>query len=231
MADDANGGSAAAEEGPTSPQEAAPGAEDGWKTDKQNRQYVAAKGRSGVVYRQGEETVEEALARDGKPKDQKPRKKRPAPSGAVPKPPAPTEVDLKEIEHYLAEVFRAPAIPCATMGDEWAANHFATQGPVLARNLVAASRHNPWLRHKLEAAMLGGDDMMFKVLGMMGLASAVMAYAAPPIIWWFNPPVIGGEKAREMFGIPDKRDGKDAPAAAPPGPAPAPEAPPAAKAA
>lgn len=202
-----------------------PAAEDGWKIDKQKRKFVAARGRSGIVYRQGNETVEEALARDAKgPRDKPPKKKKGDPAAAAAtaaavagKGPAPSKQGLKELEHALAEGLRAPAMAAAMVGDEWLAEHFMKQGPVLARNLVMASEHNPWLRAKLEAAMQG-EDIMIKVMTMMTVGGAVIGYVVPPIIYLVNPPFVS-EKAREMFGVPERRpdheEGPRAPATPP----------------
>jgi hypothetical protein len=169
---------------------------DVWNVDKQGRQYVGAQGRKGIIYRRDGETVTEALKRDQqRGRDQKPKKK-----GKTPAPPA--DVDLKELEKLLADALASPAYACAMAGDEWAADHFTTQGPMLARNLVAAAEHNPWLRKKLEAAMAGGDLGMQLVV-MLGLSGSLLGYAAPPIIYWFNVPV--PDRARQMFNIPPRR--------------------------
>lgn len=178
---------------------------DEWLTDKRGRPYVRARGRQGTVYRVGDETIAEALERDAKPRDQRPRK-----SKTAKKPPPPTKADLKELELVLAEALRSPAMICATFGDGWAADHFTNQGPVLARNLVVASEHNPWLRRKLETAASGGD-MMMQLITMVGIAGALIGYAIPPVIYWFNLPV--PDQARSMFGIPERRedDGVSAP--------------------
>lgn len=203
------------------------GGADGWRTDAQQRKYAPARGRSGVVYRQGTETIEEAHARDAKgPKDRKPR--------GAPKPktaPAPTTIDAKALEQALIEALSAPAIVAAGMGDEYLADHFATHGRALARNLVAASERNPWLKQKLEALMVG-EDFMVKLVTALGVGGALLSYALPPIIYLLpNAPVIGNDKAREMFGVP-KRDPKpkepadaDAPPAAPAAAAERPAAP------
>jgi hypothetical protein len=191
------------------------GEEGGWRVDKQGRSFIAARGRSGIIYRKGNETVEEALARDAKgPRDTPPRKKGPA---TPRKPPAPSAPSLKDLEYALAEGLRSPAMFCAMAGEEWAANHFTVQGPVLARNLVKAAEHNPWLRAKLEAAVMG-EDIMVKVITMMGVGGALAAYAVPPLVYFLNPPFVS-EKTREMFGVPDRR-AKEPDAPAPP-PAPA----------
>lgn len=209
------------------PEVSTPGPSDpaanGWRKDKQGRWFTPARGRSGVVYRQGNETTDEAHARDAKgPKDKRPKSKPKAP-----KPPAPTQTSLKELEFMLAEGLKSPAMICAAFGDEWPAEHFTTHGPVLARNLVKASEHNPWLRAKLEAAMTG-EDFMVKFITAAGVAGALFLYAIPPVIYYVDPKFIS-PAAREMLGgIPTRRppEAPDAPPA-PPAAAPAPAGPPA----
>jgi hypothetical protein len=195
------------------------GRSDGWRRDSRGREYIPRPGSSGrghgVLWRRGDETIEEATVRASRPRDERPRKtKRP------PMPDAPKKPDLKELEHTIAEALKSPAIICATFGDEFGANHFATSGPYLARNLVVASDHNPWLRKKLEEAAVGQDAMMI-MISAVGVGGALFAYAVPPIIWWFNLPV--SDKAREMFGIPAQRKPEYAATKSPPPPEPAPE--------
>jgi hypothetical protein len=189
-----------------------PGVE-GWERDGRGRLYVKRPGAPGVVFRRDEETVAEALARDASPdKDKRPRRK--AKSKRPPMPEAPSGVDLKALEKMLAEALTAPAMACAMVGDEWSANHFTTQGPYLARNLVLASEHNPWLRRKLEE-MATGQDAATKLIAMLGVAGALVGYAVPPIIYFLNLPV--PEQARQMFGIPPARQPQpNAPGPAPP---------------
>lgn len=189
---------------------------DGWETDKAGRQYIPARGRRGRINRQGEETVEEAVARDAKPKDRRPGSRKPK---APRKPPPPKSVDLRELEEILAEGFKSPSMLCAAVGDEWAAMHFVTWGPQLARNLTRAAEHNEWLRKRLERAA-GGGDLMLQMVTILGVAGSFGMYLLPPMVYWLNLPV--PEKAREMMNIPDRRP--DAPAA----PAAPPAAPPAA---
>jgi hypothetical protein len=188
-----------------------------WKVDSIGRQYAdmgKGSGLRGPVFRQGEETVEEGRERRRqaaeRPRDKRPRAKTKRP----PMPEAPKKVDLKELERTIAEALKAPAIICATFGDQWAADHFTTSGPYLARNLIVASEHNPWLRRKLEEAATGQDAMMIMV-SMVGVGGALFAYAIPPIIWWFNLPV--SDKARDMFGIPAQRKPEYAATKSPPG--------------
>jgi hypothetical protein len=198
----------------------------GWRRDSQGRDFAGAKGRSGVIYRQGEETIDEAFARDAKGKPDTPPKRKAIPKGTGRKPPAPTQTDLRELEHALAEGFAAPAMLAAAFGDEWSANHFSQQGPNLARHLCAAAKHNPWLRAKLEAAILG-EDFMIQLVTLLGVGGALFAYAIPPVIYWLNLPV--PDQAREMFAIPPRRtreeetdtDGPTPAAAAKPRPVPA----------
>ena len=179
------------------PLEQEPESGAGWQRDKQDREYIPARGRKGIIYRKGEESVQEALTRDEK-RDQRPRK-----SKTAKKPPPPQKVDLRELEAILAEGLRSPAMMCAAFGDQWAADHFTNQGPLLARNLVAAAEHNQWLRKKLESYASGGD-MMMNVLAMVGVGGALVGYAVPPVVYWLNLPV--PDKAREMFGIPPRRE-------------------------
>ncbi len=185
-----------------------PPAGDGWQTASNGRRYVKAVGRQGTVFQKGDETVDEALARDAARGNGKPADKRPG-SGrkkAPPKPPPPRQVDLKEIERELVEALSSPAMICATFGDAWAADHFTRQAPVLARNLVVAAERNPWLRRKLEQAATGGDVMM-RLLALLGVGGAIVGYAVPPLIYWLNLPV--PEQARLMFGIPPRREDED----------------------
>lgn len=188
----------------TSDPGAPPGGEEGWKRDKNGKEYIVPPGRRGNLYRRGDESVLDAIERDGRPKDQRPRKPK-----TVKKPKAPTGTDLRELEEILSEAFKAPAVVCAMAGDEWAANHFTMSGPALARNLVVSSEKNPWLRKKLEDAATGGDAMV-QLMTMFALGGAIFMYIAPPAVHWFNLPV--PNKAREMFGIPDRRMPDGAPA-------------------
>lgn len=182
-------------------------AEDGWRfSDKQQKWYVPRKGRPGIIYREGNESIDEARARDEKgPRDTRPKSKSKAGKGPkIPKAPAPTQVSLKELEFALAEALQSPAMICAATGDGWAADHFTTQGPTLARNLVKAAEHNPWLRAKLEAT-LAGEEFLIKVMTLMPVGAALIGYALPPVIYFLNPPFVPPQ-AREMFQVPDRAE-------------------------
>ena len=172
---------------------------DHWQTDKNGKQYIGRKGRSGRILRQGEETIEQARERDAQPKDERPRRRSKKPK----MPPAPTKVDLKELEKALGEALKSPGVLCAMYGDEWAADHFANQGDHLARNLVRASEHNPWLRRKLEDAATGQDAAM-QLITLVGVGGALAMYIVPPVVYFLNLPA--PEKMRTMFGIPPRRD-------------------------
>jgi hypothetical protein len=182
------------------------GPPDVWQLSKNGREYTSRPDKRGVIYRQDGETIAEALDRDRQlesmKKPQRGKAKRP------PMPEAPRQLDLKELEATLAEALKAPAVMCASFGDEWAADHFTMTGPYLARNLILASDHNPWLRRKLEEAA-SGEDAMMKVVSLVGVGGALFMYVVPPAIYWFNLPV--PTSARRRFGIPDGRHGARAP--------------------
>lgn len=201
------------------PQAANGQAGEEWLRDGRGRAYVKHPEQGRVVFRRGEETIADALARDAAapPRgDKRPRAKSKRPK----MPPAPSKVDLKDLERMLAEALTAPAMACAMYGDEWAANHFTTQGPYLARNLVLASESNPWLRRKLEAAATG-QDAAVAAIAMLGVAGALFGYAVPPIVHFLNLPV--PDRARDMFGIPPARNPAPEPDAQGPQSAPQPE--------
>ena len=174
---------------------------EGWKLNKAGREYIVNPGRKGMLFRQGDESIADAIARGGLPDDPAPKRARRSKAGKH-KPDPPSSLDLRELEAMLAEAFKSPAVLCGLAGDEWAAHHFDMAGPSLARNLVLASQHNPYLRTKLEAMSVGGDSAM-QLMSMAALAGAALMYVGPPVIHWFNLPV--PDKAREMFGIPDRR--------------------------
>jgi len=187
-----------------------------WRVDSRGREYAPAKGRNGVVYRQGEETVDEAYERDAKGPRDKPPKKR------ARKPPAPTTIDLKELEHKLAEALAQPAVVAAMAGDEWAMQHFQTQAPIVARNLVFCAQTNPWLHDKLTAAMTG-ENVLVNAMAFIALGGALFGYLMPPIIYYLNPPFLpkgGVELLRAKYQIPEKvhepPDGFPEPAFPPP---------------
>ena len=178
---------------------------DGWRKDKAGRDFITIPGRRGPLYRRGEETIRDRLERDSRPKDEKPK---PGGKRRRPKlpdtPDKPRNEDLRELEAALAEAFRSPSMIAGLAGDLYLANHFAMWGPRLARNLVVTSEHNPWLRRQLETMASGGAVSM-TVITLIGLAGAVLCYTAPPIIYLFNLPA--PDMARQMFSIPERRNG------------------------
>lgn len=173
-----------------------------WRPDTKGREFVPAKGRSGVVYRQGEETPDQAWERDQEAQE---RKKRTPKAKTRRKPPAPTQVTLKELEHALNEALSAPAMIAAMNGDEWGAQHFSTQAPAVSRNLVKCAEHNPWVREKL-IALMAGEGALMNVMVFASLGAACFAYVVPPVVYYLNPRVIP-ESARIMvrarYAIPD----------------------------
>lgn len=185
-----------------------------WTFDRKGRAYVKSPSRSGVVYRQGEETLEQALERDAKGPPDKPPKSKPK---AARKPPAPTQIDLKQLEHALAEGLAAPSMMAAMAGDEWAAQHFALQAPIVARNLVTCAQHNPWLHQKLLQAVTG-EGLLMNVMVFMSLGAAIFSYVVPPIVYYLNPPFLpeqGVEIIRAKYLIPEREQFEEPVAAAP----------------
>lgn len=180
---------------------APPSADDGWRTDKNGNRYVPRDdGRSGVIRRQGDqETVDEARERDSKPKDSPPRTKAKKPK----MPPAPKKVDLRLLEEGLSGALKAPGAVAMSFGDEWGFEHFNISGPYLARQLVLASEFNPWLRKRLEEAA-AGEEVMMKIMGLMGIAGALVGYLVPPLIYYLNLPV--PEQARSMWHVPPRKE-------------------------
>lgn len=178
-------------------------AADGWERDGRGRAYVkapeghpAAK-KGGNVYRRGEETVDQALERAGRPDaDKKPPKPR---AKKLPKRET-NEPDLKMVEEALGQIFQAPGQVAGMMlQDQWLYMHFRLRGPELARALVNAAEHNPWLRKKLLELAAGGAAAM-QLQAIVLLAMAAGAYVVPPLAymlgWEINPiiqaAVLGG---------------------------------------
>lgn len=173
--------------------------EEEWSRSKAGKEYVPRQGKPGIIYRKGFETIPEARARDASAHEQRPRRRTPTPKKQAP----PKEADLKALETLLAETLRTPALAAAMAGDEWAADHFTRNGPYLARNLIVASEHNPWLRHKLEE-MAAGEAAMMTAISLVPVMGGLMLYLVPPIVYWFNLPV--PDSARQRFGIPDRKE-------------------------
>ena len=172
-----------------------------WKVDKLGREYTnRPPGRSGVILRQGEETIDQARERDAKgPAKKAPKRK------TERKPPAPTEISMKELEHQLRQALEAPAYLAAMREDAWGVQHFQQQAPRLARNMVACAEGNEWFRAKLIAAM-AGEGVLVNVMMFASLGAAAFAYVIPPIVHYLNPPFIpdrAGELIRARYNIPD----------------------------
>ena len=178
-----------------------------WSTNAAGKEFIPAVGRSGVIIRQGEETIEQALARDAKGgKDERPKRRAPK----VRTPPAPTTVDLKKLEHEIAEGLRAPSMVAAFVPDPelsvWLVNHFTKQGlggpDFLARQLITAAEYNPWLRAQLERAT-SGEAFAIKLITSFALAAALLTYAVPPVVVMLNLPF--PQPGRELLEIPPRK--------------------------
>lgn len=167
-----------------------------WQTDGRGRRFVKAPAghpladKGGTIYRRGDETVAGALERTARPdQDKKPPKPR---AKKLPKSQT-NEPDLKTVEAALAQVFMAPGqVAGALLQDQWLLWHFQNRGPELARALVNAAEHNPWLRKKLlELAAGGAAAMQLHAIILLALAAA--GYAIPPLAYmlgWEVPPIV-----------------------------------------
>jgi hypothetical protein len=204
---------------PVQPPPPANGDGEQWLTDKNGDLYIRrGNGRPGIIKRQGEETPAQARERDAKASE-----KRPKPKPKRPKmPPAPKKVDLKQLEEELAGALKAPGAIAMAFGDEWMFDHFTTKGPDLARQLVLAADHNPWLRKQLET-MATGEEAIMKFAAIFNVGGALFLYLAPPVVYLFNVPV--PDRGRTMLGVPPRDDKKPPPYAAPTPPTPGPEQP------
>lgn len=187
---------------------------DEWRTDAKGRRYTTrGDGRRGPLYQRDDETVDQARERDALGPQPRPKKPK-APKRLVPDPPR--EADLKELERTLTEALKQPGLVAAAFGDEWASEHFVVMAPAVSRNLIVASKHNPWLRRKLEDAATGQDAAM-AVISLVPLAGAAVMYLLPPLIYWFDLPV--SERGRKMLGeIPHRNGARPVPTAGPPTP-------------
>jgi len=188
-----------------------PAADDGWRTHKNGKQYIP--GSKGIIYREGSETIEEAKVRDARGPRDKPPKRKPKPPAAGKLPPKPTEISLQQLEYELAEALSSPANMAAAAGDQYMADHFAREGPRLARHIVVAAKYNPWLLRKLEAAAIGDADVLIRVIMSMGLAGALVSYSIVPVVYYLDPPFIS-QRARAMYRIPERHpEDQEAPGA------------------
>lgn len=179
-----------------------------WQRQRDGREFVPKPGGKGKIFRQGEETVAQARARDQlPPEERRPRRKPKMP------PRRSQKVDLKELEAALAMGFKMPGDMLRYAGDEWGVQHFNIAGPILARSLVNAAEFNPWLREKLEA-MASGEQVMIQMASLLGLAGAAVMYAVPPIVYYMNLPV--SDQRRALLGVPPRRPPAPANAAEPP---------------
>lgn len=190
-------------EGAASDNGAPPAADTDWRRDKRGKEYVIrGGGHAGIIYRQGQETPEEARARVDAAATDKLRPGRGKPKSKPKMPEAPRKIESKELEESLAAALKAPgAIAMSLSPDDWLPEHFNTSGPYLARHIVLASEHNPWLRRRLEEAAQG-QDAMWAVISLIGVGGAVFAYAVPPVIYLFNLPV--SENVRARWGMPPR---------------------------
>jgi hypothetical protein len=173
----------------------------GWKLDKRQRYYTSAgpAGRAGVIYRDGDESIQEAIDRDREARENgRPPKSKPA---KTTKAPAPTRKTAQELEKALTASLEAPAMLAGLHGDEWVASHIYREAPTLARNLVAAAEHNPKLWAKLES-IAGGETAFGQMILQIAVANALVAYALPPMLFYLGDRA--PQRLRDTFQVPPK---------------------------
>lgn len=120
------------------------------------------------------------------------RKADPPPKPRTPPPPrsepeqGPTDTELIKA---LAELLTMPAIPAAMILEcDYCRDHFITEGPKSARELVALSHQNPALRGALES--LYGAWSKITIVGVLAgyLAKPLLHHAAPePVLEQVGP--------------------------------------------
>lgn len=84
-------------------------------------------------------------------------------------------------------------MPCLLAGDQWASEHFATQGRAFAKNLAELSERNPAIRRWCERLMEGESVAVLAMSGVM--------YALPPLMHWGLLPA--PVALRSAFGVPE----------------------------
>lgn len=116
-----------------------------------------------------------------KPRESKPRK-----------PIAPTAPDDAALVQMLSEFLTMPAIPAAVVFHcEYCRDHFISEGPKAARELVALSIVNPALRGALESLHSGWSKItIFGVLAGY-MAKPMMHHLAPEPVLAAAGPVLG----------------------------------------
>lgn len=98
----------------------------------------------------------------------------------------------QQIEDALAEMLCLPAVPAAVFGDQWAADHFTTQGREFANKIAVMSERYPELRKWCERLM-GGESAAV-------LLFAALMYAGPPLVHWGIIPM--KPEGAALMGIP-----------------------------
>lgn len=97
--------------------------------------------------------------------------------------------DVEAIREGFTKMLTMPALPAALAGDEWAADHFASQGPQLAEQLAAECERSDQLR-SAALKLIQGQSVL--VLG-----SAIFSYAVPPLMHYGVIPNVLGVPVRE----------------------------------
>lgn len=94
------------------------------------------------------------------------------------------------LERELSALLSLPALPFDKVGDEFCANHFAQQGPLLAMQLTVYSESHKATYEVLVRLVQAG--------GILTLSTAVAMYALPP----FLHHVGGPDQLKRSMGVP-----------------------------
>jgi hypothetical protein len=208
-----------------------------WQRAKDGREYVKREGKGWPVWRKGDETPEQALARAAAPKlaaqptpaatpqlpagdppadedpilrlirdaKDEPRKPDPPPKltgstskGGGGKSKLPTDADL---ERVLAEVLSAPAVPMLLFAHcEFCSEHFATEGPNAAAQLVKLSQDHPPLRRFLTTIYNVWEDVTWAVILTAYIGKPMLHHLAPAPVLAMAGPVVGVPPRANMRG-------------------------------
>lgn len=109
---------------------------------------------------------------------------------------APDKPDDQALVQMLAELLVMPAIPAAMVFDcDYCRDHFLTEGPKAARELVALSITNPALRGALESIHVSWSKMT--------IAAVIAGYLAKPMIHHLAPESIANNVG-PVIGVPPR---------------------------
>jgi hypothetical protein len=168
-----------------------------WKQDKKGRYYIprVEGAGGGMIWRKGDETVDEARARDTE-RSQHKKRSDPKPGGKHAAKSGPPKATTAELESFLAELLVMPAIPVKTLlGCDYCMHHFLTQGPLAAHQIAELSTDNPALRRLLERMYVSWTSLTYGAVLAAYIGKPLLHHAAPA-------PVL--EAAGPFLGVPPR---------------------------